>query len=80
MSTYDGDSKHKSIRTLQDELSPSEVKRTTMFMGDEQIDLTKKNGSLASLEPVKGVSAGRNSVQINNVQGYFNYKGLNEKP
>lgn len=23
-------------------------------------------------------AAGRNSVQINNVQGYFNYKGLNE--
>ena len=56
-------------RLHKDELSPSEVKRTTLFLGAE--------GKLANANQDFSQS-NRNTVQLNNLKGYFNYKSTLE--
>ena len=70
--TYDSTLDSKTIRMENCETSPIEVKRTTMHMENEQPK---------GLRGVNGKDSGvdnRNSVQINNIKGYFNYKQVED--
>lgn len=70
--TYDSTLDSKTIRMENCDTSPIEVKRTTMHMEHDQPQGLKGKSAKDS-----GVD-NRNSVQINNIKGYFNYKQVDD--